>query len=443
MMGYKNSKTRACGALTLLEMVIALAMMAVVFAVIVPQIRNIRIGWDSKEGIAETLQNGRVLTDHLSRNLTGAVRITAVSAPDETAGYIEFENNDSNALRYDIAANNYVEFGSVGDLYELAGPVSQLQFTCYDGNDFSTPIVDVNNVADIRFVQVETTLTNPAERGQDKTFATQTYIRTNYQDDDAGWILSGVSEIEFDTNRGREPALCKIDDTHYLCAYEGNGSDGWAVVLTVDTGNWNISGETPFEFDNKKGEEPALVEIDNTHYLCAYRGDSGDGWAVVLTVDTGNWNITGETPFEFDIKDGGTPALYQIDSTHYLCAYEGNGSDGWAVVLTVDTGNWSIGKGTAFEYDNSSGREPALAKIDDEHYLCAYRGPGSDGWAMVLTVDTGNWSISEETPFEFDNKKGMEPALVKIDDSHYLCAYRGDGDDGWAIVLRLGPPILP
>jgi hypothetical protein len=460
--------------------------MAVVFAVIVPQIRNIRTGWDSKEGIAEALQNGRVLIDHLSRNLAKSVRITAVSGPSEPNGFIEFQDNDSNTLRYDIGVNNYVEFGLVGQLYELAGPVSQLLFTCYDGNDFDNPTTDANS---IRFVEVETTLTNAAARGQDKTFTTQTYIRTNYQDDDAGWILSSVSDVEFDIKDGRTPALCQIDGTHYLCAYEGDGSDGWAVVLTVDTGNWSISEETPFEFDDKKGKEPALVKIDDTHYFCAYQGDGDDGWAVVLTVDTGNWSTTGETPFEFDDKDGRTPALYQINSTHYLCAYEGDGSDGWANILKVDAGNWNISGETPFEFDNKKGNAPALAQIDDNHflcayqgdgddgwavvltiskpdldaismetpfefdakdgrtpalcridsthYLCAYEGDGSDGWATVLTVNAGNWSISEETPFEFDNKKGKMPALVKIDDTHYFCAYQGDGDDGWAVVLTV------
>jgi type II secretory pathway pseudopilin PulG len=96
-MKYQNNRKLLCGrrrtsrgALTLLEMVMALAMMAIVFAAIVPLFRQIRDGWDSKQAAAETLQNGRILIDHMNRNLAKAVKITAVSDSSEPNGYIEF-----------------------------------------------------------------------------------------------------------------------------------------------------------------------------------------------------------------------------------------------------------------------------------------------------------------------------------------------------------------
>ncbi len=437
-MRYQNSKTRFSRALTLVEMVIAMAIMAIVFAAILPQFRAIQNSWDSKASAAETLQNSRVLIDHLNRNLSKAVQITAVSDSAQTNGYIEFEDNDANSVRYDInGATSYVEFGPVGNLADLAGPASQLQFTCYDACDLDTPIT---NVADIRSVKVQATLTNPGP-GQDLTLTTQTYLRTNL--DDGGYYTISTapgSPLEFDDKLGRRPTLCQIDSTHYLCAYSGFGNDGWAIVLTVSTGNWTITAQTPLEFDTQYGGAPALYQIDGTHYLCVYTGFSQDGWAVILTVDTGNWTITKETPFEFDNQEATTPALAKVDDTHYLCAYTDKFQDGKAVALAVNTGNWTISKGTAYEFDTANGQEPALAKIDDEHYLCAYEGDGDDGWAVVLTVNTGNWSITKETPREFDTKKkGREPALFQIDSDHYLCAYRGDGDDGWAVVLSVNP----
>jgi len=470
--------------LTLVEMLIALAIIGIVFAAILPQFRAIMGSWDSKQGTAEALQNSRVLIDHLNRNLSKAVQITAVSDLSEVNGYIEFQDNDANTLRYDVDANSYVEFGLVGELYELAGPVSQFQFTCYDACDLDTPIT---TVADIRCVKVETTLTNTGP-GQDKTFTAEAYLRTNLEDAN-GWTITKATPFEFDIQKGKVPALSQIDGMHYLCAYQGDHDEGWAVVLTVDTGSWFITNETPFVFDVKDGRTPALTQIDSTHYLCAYEGEGSDGWVNILRVDTGNWTIVEEdhfefdqnkgrvpslvkidqshylcayqgdgdngwavvlaiaeplfdaismeTPFEFDTKDGRDPGLSRIDSTHYLCAYEGDGSDGWAVVLTVDTGNWTITKGTPFEFDTQKGMVPALSQIDSTHYLCAYQGDHDDGQAVVLTVDTGSWSITKGTPFEFDTQKGKVPALSRIDSTHYLCAYQGDGDDGWAVVLTV------
>ncbi len=221
-MKYQNSKTWVCGgpilqtkrkvgtttALTILEMLIALAITAIVFAAILPQFRAILNSWDSRAGAAKALQNGRVLMDHLNRNLATAVRVTAVSDSTQVTGYIEFEDNDGNNLRYDVAANNYVEFGSVGDLYELAGPVSQLQFTCYDGNDFENPLIpdDVNS---IRFVKVGTTLTNSAELGRDLAFTAQVYLRTNSEP------CSGTSGLV---------GFWKLDETSGSVAYDSSGS---------------------------------------------------------------------------------------------------------------------------------------------------------------------------------------------------------------------------
>jgi len=434
VMQHRNNTTCRTQGLTLVEMVVAMSIMAIIITVLLPQLRAVQNNWDSQVCAGETLQNARVLIDHLNSNLSRAARITAVSDPGAANGYIEFLSNDANTLRYDInSANSYVEFGLVGSLSDLAGPVSKLQFTCYDANDLETPITDV---ASIRNVTFETTLTSSATLDADMTFTAQTYIRANTLP--AGSI-SKLSEpwLEFDTNTGMEPALCRIDQNHYLCAYTGPGSDGWATVLVVDTATWAITNQTPLEFDTSQGLTPALSQIDSTHYLCAYAGPGNDGWATVLTVDTGTWTITNRTPFEFDTSQCLTPALSQIDSTHCLCAYTGFGNDGWATVLTIDTGAWTITNQTPFEFDTSQGLAPTLSQIDGTHYLCVYAGPGDDGWATVLTVDTGTWAITSQTPFEHDASQGLTPALSQIDSTHYLCVYQGETGIGWVVVLTV------
>ena len=225
-MHYQIRKARLCAgfpfcdklrseapALTLMEMVIALSIMAIVFTAVLPEFRAIQNSWDSKAGAAEALQNGRVLMDHLYHDLSKAARITAVSDSAESNGYIEFEDNAGSTLRYDIGENSYVAFGPVGSLSELAGPVSQLQFTCYDACDLDTPIMDVNS---IRFVKVETTLTNSAAMGRDKTLTTQVYLRTNSS--------SGA---------GSET----VRDEFNAISYSGNdGSQNWS-------NNWQEWGE--------------------------------------------------------------------------------------------------------------------------------------------------------------------------------------------------------
>jgi type II secretory pathway pseudopilin PulG len=176
-MNNKKPANEKHNGLTMLEMVISLAMMIIIFAAILPQFRNIQNSWASKQGSAEAVQNARVVMDFLNRHLAKAVRVTAVSEPTETNGYIEFEDNTGATIRCDIGANNYVQYGDVAQSrFDLAGPAAKLQFTCYSLRDLDTPIT---NVEFIRLVKVETALINSAPMGRDKNFTTMAYLRTN------------------------------------------------------------------------------------------------------------------------------------------------------------------------------------------------------------------------------------------------------------------------
>ena len=176
-MNNRNSKIRLRRALTLLELVLAMVMITIVFAAVLPQFSAISHNWDIKQGAAEALQNGRVLMDHITRNLSMAKRITSVSDSAVTSGYIQFvDYNDFND-RYDVAASDsYVEYGAVGSLSDLAGPVNSFKFTCYDANiTLLSPVTDVNF---IRLVKVDATVIDSASNGQNKTFTTWVYLRT-------------------------------------------------------------------------------------------------------------------------------------------------------------------------------------------------------------------------------------------------------------------------
>ena len=429
-----SDKTRWANGLTLLEMVIAIAIMAVVFSALLPQFKSISNSWASKQGNAEALQNGRVLVDFLNRNLAKAVKVTAVSDSSETDGYIEFEDEDAITYRFDIAANNYIEFGVVGDLSDLAGPVSSLSFTCYGLDDLDTAITDVDS---IRFIRIEATMVNSSPKGQDKTFTTSTFIRTNGSAAASGEIYTEpTSSWEYDVFFAYNPIIVEIDSTHFLSAYTGPQADGWATVLEVDTDAWTITRKSEYEFDDQKGVTPELVQIDSTHYLCAYGGNGDVGLAVVLTVNPSTWAITKATPVEYD-GDGVQPDLMKIDDTHYLCVFEGSQQHGFAVVLTVNPSTWAISVETPFEFDSEKGSEFDLAKIDSTHYLCVYNGHMNKGCSVILTVNSSTWAISKETPFEFESGQASEPALVEIDNTHYLCAYRNEDDNGWAVVLTV------
>jgi hypothetical protein len=269
------------------------------------------------------------------------------------------------------------------------------------------------------------------------TFTTEAFIRVNALPGGGRGILK-LSDpwLEFDTVSGMEPAVVQISATQYLCAYRGDRDDGWACILTVDTGDWSVGAGGFLEYDSASGITPALAGIDDTHFLCAYQGDKGDGFACVLSYVAPNV-LSKEGSIEFDTADCIYPALSQIDTSHYLCAYDVQSSECRVAVLIVDTFGWTISKGTTMSFTTAVSPKPALARVDETHYLCAYSGSGDRGYAVVLTVNSGDWSVSAGTPFEFDSGYATDPTLGQVDGTRYLCVYQGNTLKGCAIVLTV------
>ena len=118
--GFDNKGT------TLVELVVAVALMTVIMSTLLPVLSSARKTWDTSQNNAETLQNGRILMDHLHSKLSQVASIEAVSNANVTQGHIEFKDNEDDTYRYDISGSNYVEYGQVGSLIDLAGPVNQL-----------------------------------------------------------------------------------------------------------------------------------------------------------------------------------------------------------------------------------------------------------------------------------------------------------------------------
>lgn len=265
-----DNSNRRTKALTLVEMVVAISMMVVILATIVPALAGIRNSWDSRQGNAQIVQNARVLTDHIYRHLAVAEQITAVSSSAQDRGSIEFIGSDGQTYRYAVSPEGYVQYGSPDGPADLAGSVTRFQFTCYDGNDFDTP---TTVPGEIQFVMMDATFANAAIMGLDKTFRCSVYLRR--------------APIDPEEQGPFEPGIAVKDTLVW------SGSDALIDSYRSSEGSYSIAraGKSAMVSTNATGSGRVALSKGATIQGDVYVGPEGEPDAVVRTV--GSATITG------------------------------------------------------------------------------------------------------------------------------------------------------
>jgi len=241
-------------------------------------------------------------------------------------------------------------------------------------------------------------------------------------------------------------SVVKLDDTHYLNFYQifypwGGGSygmDGVAVVLEVDPDTWDVTmksehlynpsmsgyaaGGSAYNSPVKINESDEFVNVLNT--FSAY----GD-YVGVFRVNKTDWSVKMHDRRKALLTSHGNyNSMAKIDNDHYISTHGGSEYEdnmGQAAMFTLGS-NFSLSIPTyAFQFD-SKGWYNSLTSIDKSHYLNAYGGEDDDGWAVVLTVNKTNNAIAKCNAFEFDSRLGIGNSLVQIDKTHYLNVYSGE-----------------
>ena len=201
---------------TVVELTVAMAILAIVFAAIMPVFATVRNHAEAAGANSEMVQNARVLNEQLHRHLAQARKIIAVSGSTESDGYIQFEASDGVLQQCQLGSSGYIEFGPSGDLCDLAGPVEHLTFVCYDGND---PAVQTAVPGHVRLVTWEARLKSAGTLTEDKTIRGACYLRVN------GNVDMDEVAAAYDFATGRQGVDC--------FAFAGEG--GTQAPVTLDT----------------------------------------------------------------------------------------------------------------------------------------------------------------------------------------------------------------
>jgi len=259
---------------------------------------------------------------------------------------------------------------------------------------------------------------------------------------------AGVS-LNFDTQNNNYNSCFKIDDTHIINFWMGeNGNDGYAQVFTINTSTWAVTtAAARLEFDTVNGENNGCTKIDDNHFINFWTGELADGFAQVFTVNTSTWAVTtAAARLEFDTVNYQGGSCHLIDSNHVINFWQGNASDGFAQVFTVNTSTWAVTTAaTSLEFDTVG---PSLSdalgikscQIDDNHFITFWRGASDLGLTQTFTVNTSTWAVTTAAArLEFDSAGGGNwNSCFKIDDTHIINFWaEASGNDGFVQVFTV------
>jgi Tfp pilus assembly protein PilE len=299
-------------AFTLVELILASAMTAIIVVALVGIVYNSYRNWKLGSGRSTLLQDGRAVMEQMTRIIRQAKGFSSVSSSTDQAGEITFTDTAGAVQQFRRnGSTNEIEYGQPGSLNALAGSVSGLVFTCYDvnANSLANPV----KFRKIRGVGITATLIDPVVSQQftlsDRVFCLEDFqneIVVNefmYNPSGGGsdapkeWVeLYNLSDSAIDVN-GWIIWTDKVQHNDTLIADPqfGNGStiipaNGYAIITAKDTkvtgvdpnavrlsvpdsriGNGLANNNDTVAVDNSSGST-----VDSVTYVDSWGGD-GDG----------------------------------------------------------------------------------------------------------------------------------------------------------------------
>ena len=172
-------RRRACrpnAGMTLLETVISLAVFMILMAVLLPQFRILHKSWGLSEASAESVQNARVLYDHMHRRISTASKVTAIGESEGGFGFIEFKDSLGQIRRYEVCDDRCVYYGRPGEMFFLAGPVGKFKISGYAPD---CPEEPPSNAAAMRLIRLEAEMACGAEPSKTMPLNASIFLHTD------------------------------------------------------------------------------------------------------------------------------------------------------------------------------------------------------------------------------------------------------------------------
>jgi prepilin-type N-terminal cleavage/methylation domain-containing protein len=159
---------------SLLEMMAATTIMAVIMGSVVVVIRSGYAVWNAYEEDVAVMENGYAVLRHFVRQMRQAQAVTVISVPESTTGNLSYSTAGGAVHSWSLDGSSQVNFNNGTTTNLLATAINQLNFIGYEA-DGTTPTTVVN---DIQLVKCTVQVTLSLGGGTTRSVSTMAWIRS-------------------------------------------------------------------------------------------------------------------------------------------------------------------------------------------------------------------------------------------------------------------------
>jgi hypothetical protein len=272
---------------------------------------------------------------------------------------------------------------------------------------------------------------------------------------------SVISEYEWDAQEGRQPVVCRINNSeYYLIATAGDtgtDNDGWARVIRVyNNGSIQQTVVSSYEFDDSDGNYPSIVHLPGTDkYAISYRDTTGDRVKVVTLQVSDVTGIITQSVIDLQslTYDGLYTNMILVSPDNplrsgwiFTIAYQEGGTDGAAAtndgfmetIWIDDTGMINNTIISTRGFDTLDCIQPILVMVDGDTVAICYTTSNSDGYISTWNITlSGVIGTTMADGWEYDTSNGQYPGFIKISGNVFAVVYRDTDTYGYVKTFNI------
>lgn len=239
---------------------------------------------------------------------------------------------------------------------------------------------------------------------------------------------------------GRETSMLKLDNEHYLVAFENSSGEGCLQVMVVSAAGFISEHATELVYNTVGAKDTSLIHMTGEYYVLAYNLTAGAGYVSLVQVSS-TYVITIKSSLQFDSQNCEQQQLVWLDTGHFFLSYSRNfKGELYTKTFWINWGSFIIGAlhtesfftGTSHISDDAINTDAILIEVGNkvdtpDRVIMSWTEyqplPEDTAKFRVAIIAPSTYQITFSTEYEWadDTEHQQYTKLSKIDDTHFLC----------------------